>query len=200
LAIADALAALGSNLTNNVKRNERIHIMNGRRKPRQPKRISYNSIRGVILRASRLTNKEIESNLAPVRRCEKALREGVANETQHQVLETTLRISDCIEKSRIVRGLSEHIASAQEALETVGNRSRCARTGTWKQTTLSYEELDAIHAAIGLYEFQLRRLSAGELNRIVNSFLASVRTQGGEIVRVPLDRSETLGLQQADSH
>lgn len=93
--------------------------MNGLRKPRQPRTIR-DPISHAILRATRLTDPEIASIMAPIRTCETALRCGVATQMQWEILQTTVMAAGSIEKSRIVRGLSEHIASATAAIEAIG--------------------------------------------------------------------------------
>lgn len=157
--------------------------MNGQRKPRQPRTIR-DPISHAILRATRLTDPEIASIMEPVRACETALRQGVATQMQWEILQTTVMAASSIEKSRIVRGLSEHIASATAAIDTIGQRAQL--TGAWKPTALHYQELDAITTIVDLHEFQLNQLSAGELHRIIKQLMDATQSQGGQVVRVSL--------------
>ncbi|MFZ3141179.1 hypothetical protein [Polaromonas sp.] len=176
---------------------------NGLRKPRQPyvprtsgfTNTGFTSLRSALLGATGLVEQEIQDTMVPVLMAEKALREGVATELQFQVLESTCLIMEHIEKSGIVRGLREHIASAQAALQAVTSRARS--TGAWKPPALHYAELDAVHNVMDLHEFQLRQLSAGELSRIVQKLIATVQSSGGEVLRVPAEELAGLGLHAA---
>lgn len=170
---------------------------NGLRKPRQARALNYDPFRTAVLNATRLTSAEISNTMAPIRACEKALREGVATSLQFAVLTSSLDIAAGIEKSRIVRGLSEHIASGQAALSAVGQRAE--RTGTWKQTALYHHELEAIRTAFELHEFQLQQVSAGELHQIVNRLIATTKTKGGEVRRVSAEELSRMGLHPAVS-
>ena len=170
---------------------------NGLRKPRQARALNYDPFRTVILNATRLTDAEIVSTMGPIRTCEKSLREGVVTSLQFAVLDSSLDIAAGIEKSRIVRGLGEHIASGQQALNAVGQRAE--RTGAWKPTALYWHELEAVNTALDLHEFQLRQLSAGELHRIVKQIIATTRTQGGEVRRVSAQELTAMGLHPAMS-
>lgn len=170
--------------------------MNGLRKPRQPRTIR-DPISHAILRATRLTDPEIASIMAPIRTCETALRRGVATQMQWEILQTTVMAAGNIEKSRIVRGLSEHIASATAAIDAIGRRARL--TGTWRPTALHYQELDAITTMVDLHDFQLRQLSAGELHRIIKQLMDATQSQGGQVVRVSLADLAADGLHPAAS-
>ena len=115
--------------------------------------------------------------MTPIRECKTALREGNATLMQWKILDSTMQIAGIIEKSRIIRGLQEHINVAQSALTEI--EIRALQTGKWKQTPLYVYELQSIHEAIGFHEFQLRKLSAGELYRFVNKLTKTTTEQGG---------------------
>lgn len=170
--------------------------MNGLRKPRQPRTIR-DPISHAILHATRLTDPEIASIMAPIRTCETALRCGVATQMQWQILESTVKVAGGIEKSRIVRGLSEHIASATAAIDAIGQRAQL--TGAWKPTALHYQELDAISTMVDLHDYQLRQLSAGEIHLIVKQITDATQSQGGQVVRVSLAELAAGGQHPAAS-
>lgn len=162
------------------------------RKPRKPRTIKINAFNTALFRAARLTDAEVRSTIAPAQACLTRLREGVATEDQHTVLATCMQVAMEIERSGIVRGLREHIASAQAALETI--RTRALASGAWRPTALHFHELDALRDAVEFHEFQLRALSAGELNTIAARLLARTRSSGGQVVRTDMT---SLGLQTA---
>jgi hypothetical protein len=169
--------------------------MNGQRKPRQARPLNYNPMGTALLNASRLTEAEIADTMQSLHLCEKALREGVATNMQVTIIDSSLSIAAAIEKSGIVRGLGEHIASAQTAMSAI--RRRAQRTGVWKPTALHYFELEAIRTAFELHEFQLRQLSAGELQRIVGKLINCTTAQGGEFTRISAEELAQHGLMPA---
>lgn len=162
------------------------------RKPRKPRVINANAFNTALYRAARLTQAEIRDTIAPAQACLDRLREGVATEDQHTVLATCLQIAMDIERSGIVRGLQEHIAAAQAALQSI--RMRALAGGAWRPTALYFHELDALRDAVEFHEFQLRQVSAGELNTIAAKLLARTLSTGGQVTRTDMTH---LGLAAA---
>lgn len=156
--------------------------MHGRKKPRTPRPLNRNPLGTALLGATCLTAAEIEHTMAPLRACEKALREGRATSTQLSVLETTMAIAAAIEKGGMVRGLEEIITEAKSALFDI--RQRAASTGTWRPTALYAHELDAVRTGITMHSVQLRKVSASELHRVVDKLIRSTTGQGGEVLRI----------------
>ena len=149
------------------------------RKPRRSRPINANPFGSALRGAALLTQQERADTMAPAQECEKRLREGVATQDQLIVLRTQLRIAMGIEHSRIVRGLREHLATALDALDAVEARS--LKNGTWRPSALYYHELDAIHTAVHLHEFQLQQVSAGELHQVAAKLIAQTKSSGGEL-------------------
>lgn len=162
--------------------------MNGLKKPRRPRPLNYDPFGKALLCSTRLTQEERASIMDPNHFCLKALREGVATDVQVTILDSGLRIAMAIENSRIVRGLAGHIGAGQQALAAI--RARAERDGEWKPAEPAPDELEAIQTAYELHEFQLKQLSAGELHRIVQRQIATVRSQGGEALHI--SREEVL--------
>ena len=152
------------------------------RKPRRYVRISTNPVQLAIRRASRHTDAELASVMGPVRQCLKLVREGVATQMQFEVLQSTMVIAEAIEASGLVRGLADHVDSALQACAAI--EARALARGTWRQTALYFQELDALATAVDLHEFQLQQLSTGELQRIVQQTMARTSSSGGNVVRV----------------
>ena len=153
----------------------------GQRKPRQARPLK-NPINMALLSATRLTEAEIEHSMQAIRRCLAMLREGQATSDQVDVLDTSIGISQAIEDSRIMHGLSEPIAAAQGALQTI--RQRATRTGAWQPTACWAAELDAVTVGIGWHKAQLRQLSAGELHQIIHKFINTAKSQGRTAIRI----------------
>ena len=159
------------------------------RKPRRPRPVMVNTIDHAAAQAACHTPREIEALMAPLLHCARLLREGVATEEHHQVLYSGLLIAQGIERSRVVRGLHEHLAAATQAMDAIGQRART--TGEWKQTALYYQELDAINTAVDLHAFQLSQVSRGELHAIVRKLINTTRSAGDTVERM---QPEQLGL------
>jgi hypothetical protein len=152
------------------------------RKPRRAGRISLDPLQLARLSATKHTAAELASIMDPTRQCLKLVREGVATQLQFEVLQSTIVIAEAIEKSGIVRGLADHLASALQACTAI--EARALAGGAWRQTALYFQELDALATAVDLHEYQLQQLSARELHRIVQQAMSRVSSSGGNVVRV----------------
>lgn len=163
------------------------------RKPRRPRAADPFAFGTALTKATLLTPGEVAATIAPARECAKRLREGVATEDQHTIVYTCMLVATDIEKSGIVRGLREYIASAIQALDAI--RERAMASGAWEQTTLYPAELIAISEAIDLHEYQLKHVTAGELHRIAQKLIARTQSSGGQLVRTT---AEAMGLSTAE--
>jgi hypothetical protein len=130
--------------------------------------------------AAKLTPAEMTSIMEPVIQAHKHLREGVATEMDWCVLASSVNIALRIEKQGVVRGLAEHLHSAEKALQTIGHRATL--TGTWVPTALYYQELDAVSTGIELYQYQCEQLSAAELKRAIAAAVGEIRSTGGRVI------------------
>lgn len=106
----------------------------------------------------------------------KAMREGVATEFQWSILAGAVDVSKAIERQGIVRGLGEHLASAEAALQGIYNRAM--HTGSWRPTALYYQELDHIQTFVDLHEFQINQLGRQEFLAAIDQAQRSVINQG----------------------
>ena len=118
----------------------------------------------------------------PLRAAAKARREGVATERDWSIVVSPLHVAQAIEQQGIVRGLSEHLHSAEVALQEIERRAMA--TGTWCPTSLYYQELDHISAAVDLHEFQMTQLSYGEFRRALQRAVIEIKNTGGRVVDV----------------
>jgi len=152
------------------------------RKPRRPGRISPNPIALARNNATRLTPAEISKAITPLRAAARALREGVATEWEWSVVASAMNVAQVIERQGVVRGLVEHLHSAELALQAIQQRAMSG--GAWQATALYYQELDHITEAVDLHEFQMQQLSYGEFRRAVVRAEAEIRSAGGPVVDV----------------
>ena len=149
---------------------------------RKPRRISANPIATAMLRASRLTDSEIEQIINPLRFAIDKMRRCVGTHDDYVLACSAARAARAIERSRIVRGLSEEIAAAETALWCIAKRAKLGESsGEWRQKALYADELEALRMLAKLHEYQLRQLSAGEVHRIIKTLIAQVQTSGGEV-------------------
>lgn len=152
------------------------------RPPRRPRRISTNPIALARNSATLLTDAEIATAVVPLRAAEKSLREGVATEWDWSVVASALNVAQAIEAQGVVRGLGEHLRSADMALKAIERRAMT--TGTWRPTALYWLELDQIKTAVDLHEFQMRSLSYGEFRKAVARAVAEIRSTGGRVIDI----------------
>lgn len=152
------------------------------RKTRRPGRISRDPIALARNNAARLTPAEIAQSITPLRAAARALREGVATEWDWAIVASAINVAQAIDRQGIVRGLAEHLHSAEGALH--GIYARAMTSGTWCATALYYQELDHITTAVDLHEYQASKLSFGEWRRALKRAEDEIRSTGGRVVDV----------------
>ena len=153
----------------------------------KPRRVRWAKSPDTILIAMHRASKPDASNVqeihAAMQASFKALREGVATELQWSILAGSLDVSKAIERQGVVRGLSEHLASAEQALQAIYNRARMS--DGWHPPVLHFHELDAIREFVDLlYAYQLRQLSRGEFLAAINSAKGKIRSYSDHSVSV----------------
>lgn len=153
-----------------------------------------NTFRLAVLQATKLTSAEVAETMAQANHCFDRLREGVATEAQHTALHTILALAMGIEDSGVVKGLREHLDSALRSMDAV--RDRAMATGSWCCSALHLDELDAIATAVELHEYQLKQVSAGELQRVTNKLVAQTLSMGGSLVR---GQPEDIGMRGVEA-
>lgn len=168
-----------------MSRNPNFFARQARYRMITPRRPAADTITTAILGAGKLTDPEVVFLMAPIRDAHKAMREGVATDHQWCYLAHTMNVAMAIERQGIVRGLKDHIHSAELALAAI--QDRASATGTWKPTALHWHELDDIASAVDLHEFQLKQLSRKEFNSAVVFATHEVRSTGGRVVRTDWD-------------
>lgn len=152
------------------------------RKPRRARWPAGDALSLAINKAAKPPAQDIASVIEPVQKAFQALREGVATEWQWSVLASAINVAQAIEKQGVVKGLHEHLYSAELALNSVYRRAMAS--STWRATALYYLELDAIDTAVDLHKFQLNTLGRGELMRALDYAQAEVRSSGGRAISI----------------
>lgn len=149
-------------------------------KPRRPRWLATGHTMAIALhRAAKPDPANIEQILQTLTIAAKALREGVATERQWSVLAGSLDVAMAIERQGVVRGLHEHLASADSALKSIHTRAH--QTGCWKPTALHYFEIDAVNAFVNLHAYQSKQLSLAEYVRALDSATGQIRSTGGRV-------------------
>ncbi|MBN8749488.1 MAG: hypothetical protein J0I65_18505 [Variovorax sp.] len=133
-------------------------------------------------RVTRYTPAELEQILQPLRASLRALREGVATELQWGVLCTAVTVAQAIERQGVVRGLQEHLASAERALEAI--KHRAMEAGAWAAVPLHLQEIDVLDELVDLHTYQLRQLSAAEVANATRAAGNLARQAGGRVITI----------------
>lgn len=155
--------------------------MSGKRKPRQPRWPKCaDTVSTAILRASRLTKDEMASVLQPLHDAHKALRAGVATKWQWDQFASAINVALAICQHRVVRDIDGHLRTAELALNAI--ELRATRCRIWQPVPLTFEELDALDAAVTLHVYQLSQLSAGEFHTAVKTALGHITSSGGRVI------------------
>jgi len=153
--------------------------MSRNKKPRKayrPRQIAINTLDLTMHYAAKPTQEDLQDVLQPVEQCVRALREGVATEGQWCIAAGAVQMALAIERQGIVRGLVEHLTSAEQALQAIYRRALA--TGQWKPTALYYQELDALRDFLQLQTFQVNQLGRREFMQAISRAERQVRKDG----------------------
>lgn len=164
-------------------------------KPRRryrPRVIARNPLALAMRRASKIPAAEIATVLAPVLESFSHLREGVATETQWQILASTVELALAIERQGVIRGVLGHVTAAEASLAAI--KHRAMEGGAWRPTSLHWQEIEALDTFLPIHRFQLENLSEGEWLRAYDRAVAAVRSAGGQVVDIRELEGEQLHL------
>jgi hypothetical protein len=146
------------------------------RKPYRPRLVTADTMAIALYRVAKPPRSDVDEVLQAIQTAFKALREGVATELQWSILAGSLDVSKAIERQGVVRGLSEHLASAETALQAVYDRAR--KTNAWYPPVLHFHELDAVREFVHLHDFQVRQLSRAEFLAAIDLATGQIRSNG----------------------
>lgn len=150
-------------------------------KPRRPRWPAINNTMAVAQeRASKLDQRSTKQLMQTITSAATALREGVATRLQWSIVAGSIDLALAIERQGVVRGLQEHLASAEVALKAI--YTRATQNRQWQPTALYYSEIDAMQALISLHTFQLDQLSLAEYRRAVASASGQIRSAGDRVL------------------
>lgn len=150
-------------------------------KPRRPRWPAINNTMAVAQdQASKLDPNSLNQITQTIKTAATALREGVATRRHWSVLAGSLDLAKAIERQGVVRGLSEHLASADAALQSI--YARADQGDQWRPTAMHYFELDAVNAFVDLHAYQCRQLSLAEYRRAVANAAGQIRSAGDGVL------------------
>lgn len=149
------------------------------RKAYRPRLIAVNTLEIALHRAAKPAAADREEVLNMLRQAAKALREGVATELQWSIVAGAVDVAKAIEHQGIVRGLSEHLNTATQALQAVYDRTMAS--GQWKPTALYYYELDAVQTFVDLHTFQINQLGRAEFLAAIDTAQADIKANGDKV-------------------
>lgn len=152
------------------------------RKAYRPRLIALNTLEIALHRAAKPAAADREEVLNMLRQAAQALREGVATELQWSIIAGAVDVAKAIEHQGIVRGLSEHLNTATQALQAVYDRAMA--TGTWRRTALWYQELDAVQTFVDLHTFQVNQLGRAEFLAAIDAAQAHIKANGDKVTLV----------------
>lgn len=133
------------------------------RKAYRPRPIAVNTLDLALHHAAKPAAADRAEVLGMLRRAIQALREGVATEHQWSIAAGAVTVALAIERHGIVRGLLEHLKSAEQHLQDIYDRALRTGGGRWVRVTLYYQELDALQTFMELHTFQVEQLGRAEL-------------------------------------
>lgn len=143
------------------------------RKAYRPRQIAVNTLELALHRAAKPAREDRGEVLAKLTAAVQALCAGVATELDWSVAAGAVSVAMAVERQGIVRGLQEHLVSAEQALQAIYDR--CRLPMMWLRPTLTIQEVDAVRLLAELHTFQIEQLGRAE-------FLAAIDVATKETV------------------
>lgn len=161
--------------------------MSRNRKPRKayrPKPISTDTMTLARHFAAKPSKQDRQEVLGVLRDAVQALREGVATELQWSVAAGSVTVAQAIERQGIVRGLHEHITTAEQVLQAIYDRALRIGGGRYIRATLYFNEIEALTEFVELHTFQLDQLGRAEMLAAMDAATKHTLAQGHTAAQV----------------
>ena len=146
------------------------------RKAYRPRQIAVNTLDLALHRAAKPAREDRAEVLDKLNAAVKALCTGVATELDWSVAAGAVAVAMAVERQGIVRGLQEHLVSAEQALQAI--HDRCRLPMMWLRPTLTIQEVDAIHLLAELHTFQIEQLGRAEFLAAIDAATKETLAQG----------------------
>lgn len=153
--------------------------MSRNKKPRKayrPKPVTASTLELALHFAAKPSKQDREEVLSLLGSSVQALRQGVATAHDWSVAAGSVGVAQAIERRGIVRGLREHIETAEQALQSIHDRAM--RTGQWHRTSLWFNEMDALANFLEIHTFQVDQLGRGEFLAAIEDAQKQTTAQG----------------------
>ncbi|PQA78718.1 hypothetical protein [Rhodoferax sp. TS-BS-61-7] len=153
--------------------------MSRNKKPRKayrPRQIAVNTLQVALWRAAKPARSDRADVLGKLSASVQALCAGVATELDWSIAAGSASVAQAVERQGIVRGLGEHLASAEAALQAVYDR--CRTSVMWLRPTLTIQEVDALRLLLELHTFQVEQLGRAEFLAAIDAAQQDTIAQG----------------------
>jgi malonyl CoA-acyl carrier protein transacylase len=153
--------------------------MAGNKKPRKayrPRPVTAHTMALATDNAAKPAAADRAEVLAMLSQAVKALREGVATELQWSIVAGSVTVALAIERQGVVRGLLEHLQSAEQALQAIYDRA--TSSGRWMRATLYFHELDVLADFLSFHTFQVNQLGRAEFLAAIDAAQKHTIAQG----------------------
>ena len=155
--------------------------MSRNKKPRKayrPKAVTADTLGLALHFAAKPNKQDRDEVLGLLHGAIKALREGVATELDWAVAAGSVTVAQAIERQGIVRGLHEHIATTEKALQAIYDRAMRTGGGRWMRTPLWFNEMDALANFLEIHTFQVDQLGRKEILAAIDEAQKQTIAQG----------------------
>ncbi len=130
------------------------------RKAYRPRQILVNTLEVALHHAAKPARADRVEVLGLLGKSIQALCAGVATEQDWSIAAGAVAVAKAVERQGIVRGLYEHLAHAEEALQAIYDR--CRLQAMWLRPILTIQEVDALRLLQELHTFQIDNLGRAE--------------------------------------
>jgi hypothetical protein len=157
------------------------------RKAYRPRQIAVNTLDLALHRAAKPAREDRAEVLDKLNAAVKALCTGVATEMDWSVAAGAVAVAMAVERQGIVRGLQEHLDTAEQVLQAI--HDRCRLPMMWLRPTLTIQEVDAVRLLAELHTFQIEQLGRAEFLAAIDAATKETLAQGHQATVVrDLDR------------
>ena len=142
--------------------------------------VAVNTMDMAKWRAALVGEEGVQEIMSPLTAAYQTMREGLASHNDWALLASAMNTAQAIEKLGVVRGVRHELRWAELALQAVERRAMAP--GNWCAPVVYAQELDDIHFGLHLHEFQIKRLSNGEMMQAIAAAQAEVIGSGGRVL------------------
>lgn len=146
------------------------------RKAYRPRQIAVNTLDLALHRAAKPAREDRAEVLGKLDAAVKALCAGVATEMDWSVAAGAVAVAMAVERQGIVRGLQEHLDTAEQVLQAI--HDRCRLPMMWLRPTLTIQEVDAVRLLAELHTFQIEQLGRAEFLAAIDAATKETLAQG----------------------